>query len=251
MSEALDKAGVNALKKVVTAVRKKRKKPVEDGTFVDMVAFAALMTILLAFFIMLSSNVGPIKEEAANEAINSFKEAIGNFGINKMVFGRSDSVANLSLKQNNFNGKSKEKNQLGQNDFANTIDKEIDIDYEQTGNQIVIPTEINFVNEKMELSSESKIYLNSLIKVIKNRDCKILVGGYTAADFVPSGDFQTSWQQSAEYASVVTKYFNNVGNIHHKRLTAVGYGKYQPLLSNAPSSKTVAKNRIRIIVSDR
>jgi hypothetical protein len=48
MSEALDKAGVNVLKKVVTAVRKKRKKQVEDGTFVDMVAFAALMTILLA-----------------------------------------------------------------------------------------------------------------------------------------------------------------------------------------------------------
>ena len=79
MSEALDKAGVNALKKVVTAVRKKRKKPVEDGTFVDMVAFAALMTILLAFFIMLSSNVGPIKEEAANEAINSFKEVKSSF----------------------------------------------------------------------------------------------------------------------------------------------------------------------------
>ncbi len=251
MSETLDKAGVNALEKVVTAIRKKRKKPVEDGTFVDMVAFAALMTILLAFFIMLSSNVGPIKEEAANEAIDSFKEAMGNFGIKKKIFGRSDSVANLRLKLNNFNGKSKEENQLNQNEFANTIDKEIDIEYEQTGNQVVIPTEINFVNEKMELSSESKIYLNSLIKVIKNRDCKILVGGYTDADFVPSKDFQTSWQQSAEYASVVTKYFNDVGNIDYKRLTAVGYGRYQPLLSKTPSSNNTTKNRIRIIVSDR
>ena len=57
-------------------VRKKKKKPVEEGAFVDMVAFAALMTILLAFFIMLSSNVGPVNEKDAKEAIDSFKEAL-------------------------------------------------------------------------------------------------------------------------------------------------------------------------------
>ncbi len=49
-------------------------------------------------------------------------------------------------------------------------------------------------------------------------------------------------------ASAVTKYFNNVGNIDYKRLTAVGYGEYQPLLGETSSFNTMANNRINIII---
>ena len=93
--------------KQIMVVRKKKKKPVEDGAFVDMVAFAALMTILLAFFIMLSSNVGPIRDKDAKEAIDSFKEALDNYGVSKIAFGSSDSITNLEMRQDSYGGKSK------------------------------------------------------------------------------------------------------------------------------------------------
>ena len=97
-----------------TVVRKKKKRPVEDGAFVDMVAFASLMTILLAFFIMLSSNVGPIKDKDAKEAIDSFKEALDNYGVSKIAFGSSDSITNLEVKMGNYSGKSKSKKKIDQ-----------------------------------------------------------------------------------------------------------------------------------------
>ena len=249
MSEAVDTVKIKEHGKAVAA-RKKKKKPVEDGAFVDMVAFASLMTILLAFFIMLSSNVGPIKNEVAKEAIDSFKEALDNFGVSKIAFGSSDSITNLEIKLENYGGKYKKNKELIKNVFANTIDDKIDIEYTQTGHQVVFPTEIDFINKELDISSESKMYLNNLIKIIRNRDCKVIVGGYTSEDFIPTDVYPTSWQLSAEYASAVTRYFNDVGKIDYSRLTAIGYGKYQPLLGEESSFKTKANNRINITISD-
>lgn len=211
----------------ILAVRKKKKKPVEDGAFVDMVAFAALMTILLAFFIMLSSNVGPVRDEEAKEAIESFIEALDNYGVSKIAFGSSDSITNLEMKQESYGGKHKKRNEMLKNVFANTIDSNIDVEYTQKGHQLVFPTEIDFINEELDMSSESKMYLNNLIKVIRNRDCQVVVGGYTSENFIPTDDYPTSWQLSAEFASAVIRYFNDVGKIDYSRLTAIGYGKHQ------------------------
>ncbi|MBT3354415.1 MAG: OmpA family protein [Candidatus Scalindua sp.] len=230
--------------------KKKKKKPLEEGAFVDMVAFAALMTILLAFFIMLSSNVGPAKDEDAKEAIESFREALDNFGVSKIAFGSSDSITNLEMKQESYGGKYKKREELLRNVFVNTIDDNIDIEYTQTGNQLIFPTEIDFVNEELDMSSESKMYLNNLIKVIRNRDCQVIVEGYTSESFIPTDDYPTSWQLSAEYASAVIRYFNDVGMIDYTRLTAIGYGKYQPLLGDGSSYKVKANNRINIMISD-
>lgn len=233
---------------IATARKKRKKRPAEDRMFVDMVAFASLMTILLAFFIMLSSYAGRPREEVAEEALKSFKEALDNYGVSKIIFGSTDSIFNLNFTMENYGGKHKEKEPMDKSTFANTFDKNSDVEYIQTGSRVDFPTEINFINEELDISPESKQYLNNLIKVIKNRDCKVMVGGYTSEDFVSSDRYPTSWQLSAEYASAVTKYFNNVGNIDYKRLTAVGYGGYQPLLGEASSFNTRANNRINITI---
>ena len=154
------------------------------------------------------------------------------------------------MKQESYGGKHKKKKELLRNVFVNTIDDNIDIEYTQTGHQLVFPTEIDFINEELDMSSESKMYLNNLIKVIRNRDCQVLVGGYTSENFIPTDEYPTSWQLSAEFASAVTRYFNDVGKIDYTRLTAIGYGKYQPLLGDGSSYKTRANNRINIIISD-
>ncbi len=233
---------------IATARKKRKKRPAEDGMFVDMVAFASLMTILLAFFIMLSSYAGRPKKDVAEEVLSSFKEALDNYGVSKIVFGSTDSIFNLNFILESYGGKHKKNKPTDKNTFVNTIDKNSDVEYIPVGHRVDFPTEINFANEELDISPESKQYLNNLIKVIKNRDCKVMVGGYTSDDFVSSDRYPTSWQLSAEYASAVTKYFNNVGNIDYKRLTAVGYGRYQPLLGEASSFNTRANNRINITI---
>ena len=73
------------------------------------------------------------------------------------------------------------------------IDKDIDIEYTEKGHQLVFPTEIDFINDELDMSSESKMYLNNLIKVIRNRDCQVVVGGYTSENFVPTDELHSDF----------------------------------------------------------
>ena len=58
---------------IATARKKRKKRPAEDESFVDMVAFASLMTILLAFFYhVVEFTQGQPREETAEEALSFF-----------------------------------------------------------------------------------------------------------------------------------------------------------------------------------
>jgi chemotaxis protein MotB len=228
-----------------------KKKSDDDIPEMDMMAFASMMTILLAFFIMLSSFAGKPNEEKAKEAIESFKAALDNFGLNRMSMGNSDSINNLTIVLKKLGVKSNDdESVVVGNKALNLVDDEITLEYERKKHQLLFPTKIGFVHGGIELTNRSKAYLNSLIKTIKDRDCQITVCSYTDKDFVPTDEYQTSWQFSAEQAMAVTRYLNDVGRISFKRLTAIGYGKYRPLVGDESAFNTEANNRINIIVSN-
>lgn len=216
-----------------------------------MMAFASMMTILLAFFIMLSSFAGKPDDEKAKEAIESFKAALDNFGLNRMSMGNSNSINNLTIVFKKLGVKSNdEESIIVGNKALNVVDDEITIDYERKKHQLFFPTKISFVHNGLELTEESKAYLNSLIKTIKERDCQVTVASYTDKGFVPTDEYQTSWEFSAEQAMAVTRYLHETGKISFKRLTAIGYGKHRPLLGEESTFNAVANNRINIIVTN-
>ncbi len=234
-----------------TGTLKKKKSSGDKAPQADMLSFAAVMTILLAFFIMLSTFAGKPEEERSKEAIESFKAALNNFGLSEIVFGRSDSINNLIFALKKTGGSyTKDERRLLNKSFANLIDKELDITYKKEGGHLVFPTEIKFVDGGLILTPSSKVYLNNFIKIIKDRDFNILVRGYTGNGFTPSDDFPTSWHSSAEHATAVTKYLHNKGKIDYKRMTAIGHGKYQILLGDTSSIDKQIVNRISIMVSN-
>lgn len=227
-----------------------KKRSADDAPEMDMMAFASMMTILLAFFIMLSSFAGKPNDEKAKEAIESFKAALENFGLSRMSMAHSDSLDNLTLVLKKMGVKSNDDKSIvvGKKAF-NIVDDEITLEYERKKLQLLFPTKIDFAGGGLELTMESKAYLNSFIKTVKERDCQITVCSYTDKGFVPTDEFETSWQFSAEQAMAVTRYLNEVGKISFKRLTAIGYGKYRPLLGDESIFNIEANNRINIIVS--
>ncbi len=251
-AETVDTPTKTVTKKVSQTISKLLKKKSDDeAPEADMMSFAAIMTILLAFFIMLSSFAGKPKDDLAKEAVESFKAALKNFGLNRIAFGSSDSVANLTLVLQKLGVKSnEEKSKVVGKTISNLVDEEIKVEYERKGQQLLFPTKISFINGGLELSPPSKTYLDNLIKTIKERDCKVTICSYTDKDFVPTDEYPTSWQFSAEQAAVVAHYLNEVGKINYKRLAVIGYGKYQPLLGESSSFNTEANNRINIIVTN-
>jgi chemotaxis protein MotB len=228
----------------------KKKKSEGKAPAADMLSFASIMTILLAFFIMLSSYAGKPKKEDVDKAIESFAKALELYGLSRIIYGSSHTIVNMNVVSKKSGAKySREKSEVIGRTFSNLINREIDIEYVHKGRQLFFPTNIDFVDGETEISPSGKAYLGNLIKLIKERDCKITVCSYTDEDFVPSTEYGTSWQFTAERSSVVTNYLHNMGNISYKRMTAVGYGEYQPLLGEEASFNTNANNRTNVIVS--
>ena len=235
----------------VSKLLKKKKKPGDKVPEMDMMAFASMVTILLAFFIMLSSFAGKPDEDKAKEAIQSFKGALENFGLNRMSMAKSDSIDNLTLVLKKLGVKSNDDNPIMvEKNVSNLVDEDITVEYERKKHQLFFPTKIDFEDNGLELTASSRKYLDSLIKTIKERDCQVTVCSFTDRGFIPTEEFPTSWQFSAEQAVAVTRYLNTVGRISYKRLTAIGYGEYRPLLGDESSYNTKANNRINIIVSN-
>ncbi len=100
-----------------------------------------------------------------------------------------------------------------------------------------------------EISPSGKAYLGNLIKLTKDRDCEITVCSYAGEDFVPSTEYTTSWQFTAERSAAVINYLHNTGNISYKKMTAIGYGEYQPLLGEEASFNASENNRTNVIIS--
>jgi chemotaxis protein MotB len=226
---------------------KKRKKSEGKPPTIDMMAFASTMTIILAFFIMLTSFAGTPENNAAEAAVQSIKEALENYGLSKIVFGRTNSVANLNYVSKIKGVKSDSERVIGRK-FSNLIDREIEIEYIRKGRQLYFPTNIGFIDGGIELTPSSKAYLNNLIKLIKERDTQVTVSSYTDENFVPSDKYTTSWQFTAERSAAVTNYLHKMGNIGYKSMTAIGYGEYQPLLGEEAFFDD-ANNRTNIIIS--
>jgi chemotaxis protein MotB len=242
-----ERASVKNVTRIAGRLLKKRKSK-DKPPPIDMLSFASTMTIILAFFIMLTSFAGKPEDNAAEAAVESFKEALEHYGLSKIVFGRTNSVANLNYVSKRKGAKSDSERVIGRT-FSNLIDREIEIEYIRKGRQLYFPTNIGFIDGGTELTPSSKAYLNNLIKLIKERDCQVTVSSYTDGDFVPSDEYTTSWQFTAERSAAVTNYLHKMGNIGYKSMTAIGYGEYQPLLGEEAFFDDDANNRTNIIIS--
>ncbi len=242
-----ERASVKNVTRIAGRLLKKRKSK-DKPTRIDILSFVSTMTIILSFFIMLTSFAGKRENNAAEAAVESFKEALEHYGLSKTVFGRTNSVANLDYVSKKKGAKSDSERVVGRT-FSNLIDREIEIEYIRKGRQLYFPTNIGFIDGGTELLPSSKAYLNNLIKLIKERDCQVTVSSYTDEDFVPSDEYATSWQFTAERSAAVTNYLHKMGNIGYKSMTAIGYGEYQPLLGEEAFFNANANNRTNIIIS--
>ncbi len=229
----------------------KKKKSEDKPPGPDMLAFASIMTILLAFFIMLASFAGAPSKRDSEKAVESFTKALELYGLSRIIYGSSNALVNMDIASKKGGMKySSRKSEVVGRTFSNLINREIEIEYVRKGRQLFFPTNIDFVDGGAEISPSSKAYLGSLIKLTKERDCKITICSYAGEDFVPSTEYTTSWQFTAERSAAITNYLHNTGNISYKRMTAIGYGEYQPLLGEEASfNASTVNSRTNVIIS--
>lgn len=112
---------------------------------------------------------------------------------------------------------------------------------------IILSDKILFPSGTAELYAGGRTMLDSLSGAFHEYPFPIRVEGYTDDRAVSSERFPSNWELSAARAIAVTRYLMEVSGIPAKRLMAVGFGEYHPLVPNdTPENR--AKNRIVKIV---
>lgn len=202
-----------------------------------MLSYASLVTLLLAFFIVINTFTEEKKKEFIKEFQRSFNRSAVTFGLGGILPGGNpeegeDIKSQKYIYSDKKNGSNEEKG-------IDLIDQDED--------QVPAAVVVYFDENDTVLSTEGKYFLNNLISLIGDRPCSLIIEGHTRKNFKSSRLYNNSWKLSLERAKVVADYIHIEGNISSKRMITIGYGNNKPLSKNKKGDKY--NDRVSIIIN--
>ncbi|MCS7245387.1 MAG: OmpA family protein [candidate division WOR-3 bacterium] len=116
--------------------------------------------------------------------------------------------------------------------------------------KVIIQTDRIFKPGSDELTEEGKRYLDDIIQKIKQKGySKISVESHTDSIPIQTNKhiYPTNWELAAHRATVIVRYFINMG-IEHDKIYAVSYGDTRPISSNSTEEGRKQNRRIEIVI---
>jgi len=262
---------------------KRRKRSSESGGSPEwMTTFSDLMTLLLTFFILLysMSSVSNVKfTQAANSLQNSF---VGS-GQKSILDGaqwipeetETDSNEDSSILKKESEAIQSAKEEVAQVelltpdgqtmiavdpeviemyqeviDFVekNGLSEEISMSMDADGVYMNVKAAILFTPGSAVITESGTAALQKVTELIGNFENKVVIEGHT--DNVPHHDqkFESNWELSAGRAIAVLRHLAEQRNIDPARLSAVGYGEYNPLVPNDTAEQRAENRRVNIVL---
>jgi chemotaxis protein MotB len=99
-----------------------------------------------------------------------------------------------------------------------------------------------------QLSDEAKKILRSMVALLSDMPNEISVEGHTSANKTQGAAFIDNWELSTQRATTVVKFLLNSGTIDPKRICVTGYGEYRPLVKEEDGKPTTHNDRVRVFI---
>lgn len=230
------------------ALKKNTASPAEEGAPGWIITFADLMSLLLAFFILVLS--------FANMDIVRFRDMLGSiqqaFGV-QIQRKEADYVA---FSPTRFERKdlevSRENEQILsmvvqlrtilQDDEA--LQKSAGVEADDQGLVLRVDNAAMFEPGSAELKPGAEQALEAVIRILRDYNMNLVIRGHT--DDVPfrSAQFPSNWELSATRATTVLRYLMERGGFPPARMRAVGYAGSRPLVPNNSEENRMKNNRV-------
>ncbi len=135
--------------------------------------------------------------------------------------------------------------------FSQLIDDQmITVSSNELWLQIELKDSILFSSGSAETSEQAQRIFNEIALILKNYSNPVQVEGFTDNIPINSPKYPTNWELSSARASAIVKYLATRG-VAPERLSAVGYGEYQPVASNATEAGRAQNRRVAIMIAKR
>ena len=116
--------------------------------------------------------------------------------------------------------------------------------------QIELKDSILFSSGSADASEQAQKIFDEIAGILKNYSNPVQVEGFTDNIPIKSLKYPTNWELSTARASAIVKYLASKG-VAPERLSAVGYGEYQPVAANDTEQGRAQNRRVAIMVAKR
>lgn len=130
----------------------------------------------------------------------------------------------------------------------NGLSEEISMSMDADGVYMKVKEAILFAPGSAVVTESGRAALQKVAELIANFENKVVVEGHT--DNIPHHDqkFESNWELSAGRAIAVLRQLAEQQKIDPARLSAVGYGEYNPLVPNDTAEQRAENRRVNIVL---
>lgn len=130
----------------------------------------------------------------------------------------------------------------------NGLEEDVSVSADADGIYVNMSNSILFGKESVAISRDGKDALKKLADILNRIDNDIIIEGHT--DNIPNayGIYDTNWELSTGRAVSVLRYMSEELHVKPYRLSAVGYGEFQPLVANDTAENRTKNRRVNIVV---
>jgi chemotaxis protein MotB len=230
------------------ASKKKGKKQNSEGSAGGgwEVVYSGFVLILLCFFIMLSS-FSSMEEAKIMRFVKSFIDAVGilpgglKFDPGSTVLPGSadmvdsdDQLAQIFAELEELSGRLKKEN-------------DITLAYSSKGLVMRLTDRALFEVGVAAISPQALPLLKKVGETISRTDFEVRIEGHSDDLPIKTAQFPSNWELSTARAVNVLRYFIETGTISSQRLSAAGFGEFQPLVPNDSIEHRAQNRRVEII----
>lgn len=116
--------------------------------------------------------------------------------------------------------------------------------------QIELKDSILFTSGSADTSEQAQKIFDEIAAILQGYSNPVQVEGFTDNIPIKNVKYPTNWELSTARASAIVKYLASKG-VAPERLSAVGYGEYQPVATNDTEQGRAQNRRVAIMVAKR
>ena len=210
------------------------------------IVYTGFILILLCFFIMLCS-FSTMQQSKVTRFVKSFNLAVSLFsGGIKLDKGdivlpdSADMVDEKSSLANIFSDVITQARRLG-------LEESIDIAFTDKNLVMRLANAILFDTGSADIRTESMPLLLKVARVIKAGDHLVRIEGHTDDRPIRTRRFPSNWELSTARAVNVLRFLTKRGGVKPGKLSAAGFGQYQPLTDNDSADHRARNRRVEIV----
>jgi chemotaxis protein MotB len=217
-----------------------------------LITYADLITLLLAFFIMMYtfSKQDAEKHQEVAEHLKAIFKGASSVVKEGRATGPKEVDASPGSAGTGREIEAELESQIAAMADANDEGHKISVFRDERGIVIRIMDRAFFDEGRAELKETAKSALRKIVPILEKSDKQVRIEGHTDDMPINTTEFRSNWELSTRRATEVVRHLIEKYGFQPSRISASGYAEYRPVAANDTQQNRALNRRIEIILLD-